>query len=225
MGGGGDVPEIEETAAERALAEVSAAKFRSYQENFKPLEQRYMDRVDNMDGESYQRSVATMAGNNATQDMRAAEQSMYQGGINPNSGGFAKKSAVLSDAIAKTKASAMSSGIQSAQNSYLQGLANVNAIGAGQEAVATNSTRQLADMSAAEARANGQNDFTRYQSNQEATGAVVGGLAAAGSNYLQSSGGQVYDNRYASQSGGGLVNTLSSNQQASLNAGKGYGVY
>ena len=211
MGGGGDAPEIEETAAERALAEVSAEKFRVYQEKFKPLEQQYMNIVDDKNGKAYQGLMMSQSANAATRDLRAAESQMYSGGLNPNIGASVGKSAVLSQAIERTKAAGMAQGMQSAQNAYLSGLANVNAIGSGQEAAATSSTRSLAQQSANQAKSDAQNAFISQQANQEMKGAVVGGLAAGATNYMGSNdfkvrSGSAYDTNFMSEQSNMLAN-------------------
>lgn len=193
-GGGGGSSEIRETEAEKALAEVAASKFDTYQKHYKPLEEQYRQRVDDIGGDNYQNLVASMSANNATAGLRNESQKLYQGGINPNSGQFVKGSTVLNNAIEQSRQSGLAQGQQAAQNAYLSGMSNVNAIGTGQEAAAMSSTRSLADVSSRNAVMDARNDFADYQRSQANTGAIVGGLAAAGTSYMNSSGSP-----YASQ--------------------------
>lgn len=192
-GGGGESADFEETEAERAVAEVAVQKFDTYQKHFKPLEMEYINRVDDKSGEGYQNLVSGLAANAATKEARQVEAGLYQGGLNPNSGAFKTKSNALNNAILATKNSAAASGMQAAQNDYLSGLSNVAAIGTGQDAVATNSTRGLADISAAQSWNDAKNDFLGYQSDQKFTGAVAGAAA----DYGLSNGTQL--NQYANQ--------------------------
>lgn len=179
-GDNGGSTDIEETEAERAVAEVAMEKFDTYQKHFKPLETEYINRVDDKSGANYQNLVSGLAANAATKEARQAESGLYQGGLNPNSGSFKTKSNALNNAILATKNSAAASGKQAAQNDYLSGLSNVAAIGSGQDAVATNSTRGLADISAAQSWNDARNDFFDYQSDQKFTGAVTGAAANFG---------------------------------------------
>jgi len=199
-GGGGGSSEIRETEAEKALAEVAAAKFDTYQKHYKPLEAQYRDRVDDIGGDNYQNLVSGMAANQATAGLRQESKDMYQGGLNPNSGQFHKKSAVLNNAIEKSRQAGMAQGQQAAQNAYLSGMANINAIGTGQEAAAMSSTRSLADVSSRNAVMDARSDFADYQNSQANKGALVGVAAAAGKGYM-AGGGSPYADQASSQYG------------------------
>ena len=189
MGGGGDAPEVEETAAERALAETSAMKWKDYQENFVPLENQYMQRVNDLGTENAQGLVGNQARSQVMSQMQGqnsglAKQS-FQQNLDPTSGAFKTKSMALNNAIQKTRENAANNAQFAAENSYIQGLGNIVAMGNGQETTAFNSMGNLAQQATGEAINDARNDFTKLQSDKEMTGAVVGGLASYGMNAAQ----------------------------------------
>lgn len=178
--------EVPETAAERALAEVSAAKWKDYQDTFVPLQNEYMAGVDRLGTESAQQGYGMMAGNIAGAQVgdviNQSNQQLFSQGINPNSGAFQTKSRVLSQAIAKTQQNARNQGMLAAQNAHIQGLSNIAAIGNGQQTTAFQGMGNIAQTAASNAINESQRTFNRTQADQQLTGQVLGAAANFGMN-------------------------------------------
>lgn len=183
-GGGGGSTDVPETEAERALAEVSAAKWTDYQKTFVPLQNEYMAGVDRLGTESAQQGYGMMAGNIAGAQVgdviNQSNQQLFSQGINPNSGAFQTKSRVLSQAIAKTQQNARNQGMLAAQNAHIQGLSNVAAIGNGQQTTAFQGMGNIAQTAASNAINESQRNFSKSQADQQLTGQVLGAAANYG---------------------------------------------
>ncbi len=181
--GSSDVPE---TAAERALSEVSAGKWKQYQDNYVPLENQYMKSVDALGNANNQQRTAQMAQDNVQKSLNGMQQQtnmgMFARGIDPSSGQFQTKSVALNQAMAKTKNNAYNQGMLSAQNAYTQGLGNVVAMGNGQDTASFNGTRSLADQSARTAMNDAQRDFNKQQGDNQLAGQVIGAGVGYGMN-------------------------------------------
>jgi len=188
MCGGGKAPEVEETEAERALAEVSAKQWQDYKTDFVPLENQYMKRVDDINGSANMQNMEASGIAGVNEQVSGSngkmERSMFAGGIDPTAGKFKTKSAALNSAIRKTAENAGSNARFSAENAHIQGVSNIVSMGNGQEAVALNSMSGLARNATNEAIGDARNDFTKWQGEQELTGAVVGAGTAAASNNI-----------------------------------------
>lgn len=185
-GGSSEYEEPPETAAERALAEVSAAKWSDYQKTFVPLQNEYMSQVDRLGDEQVQQGYGMMAGNMAMSQvagtMNDANQSMFAQGIDPSSGVFKTKSRVLSQAMAQTQQNAFNQGKLAAENAHIQGLSNVAAIGNGQQTTAFNGMGSLASTAAQNAINESNREFTKYSADQQLKGQVLGSVAGAAAN-------------------------------------------
>jgi hypothetical protein len=134
MGGGSSkAPEIKETAAERALTEVSARKWQDYQTHSVPLEDQYMAEVNKLGTEQSQnafgmRSEALMSQQTAGLQNQMNNQ-QFGMGIDPSSNRFKTKSMVLNNAIKQSQNNAFNQGKMTGQNAHLQGLSNVGSNG------------------------------------------------------------------------------------------------
>jgi hypothetical protein len=187
MGGGGGSTDVPETAAERALAEVSAKEWQDYQENFVPLENQYMERVNEYGDIQKQQQIGNQAASQVMTGLSGAnnqmQQQQFSQGLDPTSGGFKTKSLALNKAIQKTKANAQAQGQFAGENAYIQGLGNIVAMGNNQQTTAMGSMGDLARQSTTNAINDSRNDFIKWQGDQELKGAVVGGLARGGMAY------------------------------------------
>jgi len=183
MSGGGDDNEVKDTPEQKHLAEVAAEKWNFAQEKLAPLEDRYMEHVDQMDSEgkmSYIRGRTFQAqGQGLSQAQGQMESGLAQAGINPNSGRFQGEMHGLSQDIAGTGGE-MAGRAQFEQDSQqVRGLQNIVAIGQGQSGQAQAGLSRLAQESSSDAIAQSQNAFNRRSANLQ----LVGQLAGAGTNY------------------------------------------
>lgn len=198
--GGGGSTEVPETAAEIALAETSAKKWQDYQENFVPLENQYMKRVDDMGTQNSINRVGNAAMGQVDQQMRGQNagltQQSFQHNLDPTSGGFKTKSIALNSAIDQTRQNAVNNGQFAAENSHIQGLGNIVAMGNNQETTAFNSMGSLASQAAGQAINDAQANYTKWQGDQEMKGAIAGGLASYGMDYAKNYSG---DNPFKGQ--------------------------
>lgn len=185
-GGGGGSTEVPETAAERALAEVSAGKWDIYQKQFVPMENQYMREVDAMASTGSQTSVANMALNKARESTLGLQadynQQMFSKGIDPSQGVYQGKSRVLNNAIAKTQQNAYNQGLMAAKNAHIQGIGNVVAMGSGQDTAAFNGMSNLAVTAADNAIKDSQRSFEKFNADQQLKGQVIGAAANYGMN-------------------------------------------
>lgn len=185
-GGGGGSTEVPETAAERALAEVSAGKWDIYQKQFVPMENQYMSEVDAMGSSGSQTSVANMALNKARESTLGLQadynQQMFSKGIDPSQGVYQGKSRVLNNAIAKTQQNAYNQGLMAAKNAHIQGIGNVVAMGSGQDTAAFNGMSNLAVTAADNAIKDSQRSFEKFNADQQLKGQVIGAAANYGMN-------------------------------------------
>jgi hypothetical protein len=222
MGGGGSKStEVPETASERALAEVSAGKWKMYQDQFVPLENQYMREVDNLGSAGSQQRLATMAMNKAGESTLGLQtqlnQQSFAKGIDPSSGQYQTKSMVLNGAIQRTKDNAYAQGMNAAKNAHLQGIGNVVAMGSGQDTTAFNGFGNLANTAARSAIGDTGRDFQKSLDNQQLTGQVLGATAGYGVNsYFKT----------PTPNPVGLDTSIpntASNNTVSLSGGSGYG--
>jgi hypothetical protein len=218
MSGGGSSSDVPETAAERALAEVSAGKWDAYQKQFVPLEDKYMREVDAMAAPTAQANVANMAMNKARESTLGLQadhnQQMFGRGIDPSQGAYQGKSRALNQAISKTQQNAYNQGLMAAKNAHVQGLGNVVAMGNGQDTASFNGTRSLADQSARTAINDSQRDFNKQQADSQLTGQVIGAGVGYGVNSYFKTPSVL---NYNMPSNGAPTNTVS------LSGGSGYG--
>lgn len=181
--GGG---EIEETQAERALAEVSANKWVDYQEKFVPLENQYMQSVEDLNSDATKQRVRSNAASKvygqASGQNFGLSKSTFGAGLDPTSGRFKTKSNALQRAIQKTADNAANNSEFAAENSYIQGMGNIVAMGNNQETAAMNSMSHIANTASGEAINDARMDFQDYQSDQKVGATVFGAGAAYGLN-------------------------------------------
>jgi len=186
MGGGSSAPEVKETAAERALAEVSAQKWQDYQTQFVPIENKYMSEVTDLNTQSNRDRVAANASANvATQSagqLGLMQNQMFSQNLDPTSGSFKTKSNALNNAIQKSQANAGLNARFGAENAYMQGVGNIVAMGNGQETAAMNSMGNLAQQASNQAIGDARNDFTKAQGDKQLVGSLVGAAGAYGMN-------------------------------------------
>lgn len=176
VGGGGY--DIEETAEEKELAAISMEKWDRYKNTFLPLENKYMAKVDGMRSDSSYDRVGGLTGNainvEAGNQLATANQAMFQGGINPNSGKFMGANSTLLSKGSKVLSAAVNSanmGLGNEQISRMEGIVN---IGQGQAAGAVKSLSDIAANSVDQATSSAENRYNNYAGNLEAIGTAGG---------------------------------------------------
>ncbi len=210
MSGGGSSKSSkpEDTPEQRYAAQVAAEKWNFAQAKLAPLENEYMNRVEDMGSagrSSYIRGASnqsTMAGLGAAESQVGLQ--LAQGGINPNSGRWQGTQGDAGMQLAQAGGETMGRGLFQQQQEQLRGMQNIVAIGAGQEGQAQTGLNQIASTSAADARADATNSFNRRSANLQ----LLGNVAGAGTSYGLSGGfsgggldtalGQTYANRTGS---------------------------
>jgi hypothetical protein len=170
--------EVEETAEEKELANISMEKWERYKTKFRPLEDQYMAKVDNMGSDASYDRIGGLAGNamvaGAGSQIDAGNQAMFQGGINPNSGKFMGANSALMSKGSKVLSAAVNSanmGLGNERISRMEGIVN---IGQGQAAGAVKSLSDIASSSVDQANSSAENRYNNYAGNLEAIGTAGG---------------------------------------------------
>lgn len=183
MSGGGGDNDIEDTPEQKYLAQVAAEKWNFAQDKLAPLQNEYMQQVEQMDSPGRKAYIMGRA-NQGTQAAigRGAEQLGNQAqaaGIDPSSGKF-KGMMMDSTAEAASAGGEVAARAMAEQdNQKVAGLQNVLAIGSGQDTRALAGLTDMSSLSAQQARADAYGAFNRRASNLN----TVGTLAGAGTRY------------------------------------------
>jgi hypothetical protein len=174
---GGDY-EVEETEDQRALAQVAAERWQRYQSVFVPAENKYIEESLNYDNEGRQAQVQGQAAASAQEGSSAATDenlaSLSKVGITPDSGAFQEaigdnavaSGAIQTDLVTKTG--------QALQDSKVNRMKNVVAIGNGQASETVAGMSDIAQSSAAQASERGDRRYAEDSSREGAAGAVAG---------------------------------------------------
>lgn len=179
--GGGGGGGVKETKEEQALAEVADQKWKYYQDNYKPIENEYMKRVDEIDSEGAYGFVKGAAGSSTAAAFETPKQQMAQqlqeSGVNPNSGKYKSSMSGLSDAQGSSAADLMSRAQIDQQDQYIQGVSNVSAMGRGQATAAQAGLSDVAGTAASQARSDATNAWNERAALRSSVGAVAGAAA------------------------------------------------
>jgi hypothetical protein len=181
MGGGGN--EIEETEEQKASARVAMEKWKMYQSEFKPYEQKYFNKVERMGGEAQMGQVTRMADRAVSSQYSSAINNAGAGmaskNINPNSGLFQKEIGMLEQQKAKSRADAMSKTQLDQQGRFVSGLKSIAQMGQGQSVDAVRGLGDVAQSANSYARHSASMSTQDTISNNNLVGAGIG----AGLNY------------------------------------------
>jgi hypothetical protein len=192
MGGGGD-NKIEETAEQRAQADVAMMQWKDYLSKYRPFEDAFMEDVDRMNTGQQYNQVAGLAAvpveSQFSTAVRDTSRAMVSGGLNPNSGSFKSNLSKLDRAKSTTKADNMNQAQVGQQNRYVSGISNIVRMGQGQETEAVQGYGDLATNSARKAGNDANIALNNRRDNQQLAGAVVGAGTRYGLNYIDNNGG------------------------------------
>lgn len=180
--GGGDAPEVEETPEQKELARIAAEKWGKYQETYVPMENRYMERIDDMASE-WQGDFVAGAANQSIQSefsdaQKDIERRQFNTGVNPNSGRFDAATTGLSEARATEGAKAETGARVEQEDAYITGLSNVVKLGQGQSIDAQQGLSEVASNSAARANNAARMEYEDHASTRNMVG-TAGGMAAS----------------------------------------------
>ena len=176
----GKADSVKETKEEQALAEVASQKWELYKKDYRPLEDKYMGNVEaqNSDGaHSFAKGVAASATSEAFDDARKKTQTdLNSAGINPNSGHAKLTMAGLSDIQGGSSAEAKARASNSQDDSYVDGLKNIVAIGNNQSTTATAGLSDIAHSANEEASRKAQDAFNNKAAGLSTLGTLAGAV-------------------------------------------------
>lgn len=182
MSGGGGSNKIEETAQQKAQAEVAMKQWQLYQEKLKPQENRFLKQVDKLnDPQQYERAASTSNLGYMAQFGQARQQQAQQmaaQGINPADAKFRQ---AIDDTGTEQQAGQTDNTSRYQVNQadrYVAGLQDVAALGSGQKADALKGFSNLADASLQRAWADAQNTMIRRNDQSSAAGTLMGAAGA-----------------------------------------------
>lgn len=177
----GDAPSVKETKEEQAFADIAGKKWQYYQDNFKPLEQAYMDDVESLNTDEARDFASGVAGSSTAvafdDAQKQAAKELTSGGINPSSGKYQTTMSGLSDYQGASATENKTMAENTVDDQYIGGLQNISAIGRGQSTTAQSGFGDLANSAASKATDDAVNSFNKRAGTINAIGSA-GGLAA-----------------------------------------------
>lgn len=185
MGKGGS-GKVEETAAQKALAEVAMQQWQLYQSELKPYEDLFMNKVDDLNREGEFDKLAGTAALGTAQSFGEARQGLADGmaaaGVDPSSGKYQEAMKELEADQALSQTDTTSRAQSSQQDRYVAGLKDVVSMGQGQKAEALSGYNSLASTSLNKAAVDAQSKFNNKQAVMGLAGALGGAATAYGMN-------------------------------------------
>lgn len=183
MGKGGS-GKVEETAAQKALAEVAMQQWQLYQNELKPYEDLFMNKVDDLQREEEFDKLAGTAALGTAQSFGEARQGLADGmaaaGVDPSSGKYQEAMKALEADQALSQTDTANRAQSSQQDRYVAGLKDVVSMGQGQKAEALAGYNSLASTSLNKAAMDAQSKFNNKQAVMGLVGAVGGAATAYG---------------------------------------------
>lgn len=181
MGKGGGSTEVKETSQELAAAEIAGKNWALYKEDLRPMENLFMDKVDNMNNESKYDDAAGTVNLGYQQEFGKARQQaateLAAGGVDPSSGKFQGTLQTLQSDQVAGQIDTTNRAQTSQQDKYVAGLQDVVAMGAGQKSDALSGYSNIANQSLSKATSDAQKSLSDRQAVGQLVGAV-GGVAA-----------------------------------------------
>lgn len=192
MSGGGGDNDIEDTPEQKYLAQVAAEKWNFAQDKLAPLQNEYMQQVEQMDSPGRKAYIMGRA-NQATQAAigHGSEQLGKQAqaaGIDPSSGKFKGLMADAAADAASAGGETAARALAEQDNQKALGLQNVLAMGSGQDTRALAGLTDMSSLSSQQARADAFNAFNDRTANLNTLGTVAG---AGTRHYMQNAGPEI----------------------------------
>lgn len=184
MGKGGGSTEVKETSQQVAAAEVAKQQWDLYQNELKPYENLFMEKVDSLNDEQKYDEIAGDVNLGYQQEFGRARRQTADGltaaGVDPSSGKFQSTLNELATDQAAGTIDATNRAQTDQQNKYVAGLQDVQAMGAGQKADAMQGYQGIAAASQQKAVSDAQSSLSKQQAKQGLIGSVGGALASYG---------------------------------------------
>ncbi|MFJ5505798.1 hypothetical protein ACIPUO_16505 [Pectobacterium carotovorum] len=189
--GGGGSTEVKETSQQAAAADVARQQWDLYQNELKPYENLFMDKVEGLNDQQKYDGIAGDVNLGYQQEFgkarRQAADGLASAGVDPSSGKFQSTlKDVAIDQVAGT-IDATNRSQTDQQNKYVAGLHDVQAMGAGQKAEAMQGYQGMATASQQKAISDAQSSLSRQQATKGLIGAVGGALVSQGLSSLPKS--------------------------------------
>ncbi|UYA60198.1 hypothetical protein NAL19_2044 [Pectobacterium sp. F1-1] len=188
--GGGGSTEVKETSQQAAAADVARQQWDLYQNELKPYENLFMDKVEGLNDQQKYDGIAGDVNLGYQQEFgkarRQAADGLASAGVDPSSGKFQSTlKDVATDQVAGT-IDATNRSQTDQQNKYVAGLHDVQAMGAGQKAEAMQGYQGIATASQQKAISDAQSSLSKQQATKGLVGAVGGALVSQGLSSLPS---------------------------------------
>lgn len=184
MGGGSDKPK--DTPEQRNLAAVAAEKWNYSQKNLAPLQNQYMEYVDQMDSTQNKDYIRgrTLQGQNQAHGGASEElhKGLATGGIDPSSGRYQGAMNDMSTDMGVSGGENLGRALFEQDGQKIMGLQNIVAMGDGQATKAQSGMSGLAQQSVSNNISNAKNSFNRRSANLQLVGNVAGAATAYGMN-------------------------------------------
>lgn len=183
----GDAPSVKETKEEQAFAEVSGKKWQYYQETFRPLEDAFMEDVNELNTDAARGFASGAAASSTTaafDDARkATSENLTNSGVNPASGKYQATMVGLADAEGYSSSENKAMAKNSVDDSYVGGLSNISAIGRGQSTSTQAGLSDFASSASNKAARDAEREFNSQAANLDAAGSLAGAGAYAFKKY------------------------------------------
>lgn len=186
-GGGGGSNDVRETAQQKAASEVAAKQWNMYQQELKPFENLFMEKVDDINkGSEYDKLAAEAGLGYASAFGDAREQAgteLAAAGVDPTSGKYQSQMDELTGEQMVGQADTVSRAQTSQQDKYVAGLKDIAAIGQGQKAEAMQGYQNISDMAHQKASQEASIAHQKSLSSRAATAGLVGSIGGAATAY------------------------------------------
>ena len=177
-------PEVKETPAEKAAAEVAMKSWQRYQDTGVELENTYMEKVDDMDS-AWQHNMVTGETNKTMTEAYSdaadgLSMSQFNTGADPSSGRYQGSMSDLKEDQAADTSTRMIGADQGQEDRHVGGLQNVVAMGNSQATTATAGLNDVARNEATTERAAAVKDYKSDADDRTMAGMATGaGLSMA----------------------------------------------
>ncbi|MBA0188266.1 hypothetical protein F9U39_01470 [Pectobacterium versatile] len=189
--GGGGSTEVKETSQQAAAADVARQQWDLYQNELKPYENIFMDKVEGLNDQQKYDGIAGDVNLGYQQQFgqvrRQAADGLASVGVDPSSGKFqGGLKDIATDQVTGT-IDATNRSQTDQQNKHVAGLQDVQAMGAGQKAEAMQGYQGIAAASQQKAISDAQSSLSKQQATKGLISTVGGALVSKGLSSLPKS--------------------------------------
>jgi hypothetical protein len=193
----GDAPEVKETAQQRAFAQLAVERYADYQKRWAPLQLKLAEdvkaagRAGSADRIKAEGKASTDSAIRFGEAKAGVEGALASAGAAPGSGKFKMAVTGMGDDEATSRGLGMVASDAAVDDAYLQGLAQIAALGRGESASAVRGMGDIADMTGRQARSDAEMSASRRAGNVQ-LGSQLAGLGLA---YASAPGAPAPQNR------------------------------